>query len=304
MVLWGTMVTGTRKVGVVLHRLKDQPWDTRLREELEANLSAHPEVSLLFADPEGNPVLQGSMVETLLRGGVEALVIAPLNPEVIQATLRLHNHAAVPVVLLDGELDDPELSRTVIMADNRQFGRKMGEFFLEATDGVADLVEIRGVPTMSATLQRSEGFRQALAGSKVRIVESVVGNWLHADAREEFTKVLARLPRIDGVFAQNDEMARGAWDAAEAVGRAGEMLFTGVDALKGGQGLQLVMQGKLAASLLKPVPGQATASALLAILGGEPCLPRYVLQTSLFRSHEALRAWREARKARPGADAG
>jgi ABC-type sugar transport system substrate-binding protein len=288
-----------RRIGIVLHRLKDQPWDERLREDLEQALAGRPDVALEFADPEGNPAAQSRMVAGFLAAGVDALVVAPIQPELLKATLR-HNEKSVPVVLLDSEVDEPDLYRTLIIADNRSFGRKMGEFFVEVTDGSAELVEICGVPTMSATLQRSEGFRQAIAGTGVRIVESIVGNWLHADAREGFAKALARLPRLDGVFAQNDEMARGAWDAADAAGRAGELIFTGVDGLKGSLGLQLVMQRKLAATLLKPVPGAAAAEALLAILNGEPCLPRYVLQTSILRSNEAIRTWREGRKARGG----
>jgi len=292
------MIQGTRKVVVVMHRLKDQPWGARLKEELETSLADHPEISCEFFDPEGNPILQAQRVEEALQAAVDALVVLPLDAHRIRAALRAHPTSDVPIIALDADLDDPSLYRTLILADNRQFGRKMGEFFLDVTGGSAELVEIRGVPTTTGAQHRSAGFREATAGSKVRIVESLVGNWVYGQAREEFARLLPRLPRLDGVFAQNDEMARAAWDAAQEAGRSDELLITGIDALKGEHGLQLVMQGKLAATLLNPIPGRAAASALLAILSGEPCLPRIVLQTSMFRSHERIRAWQEARRAR------
>jgi len=292
------MIEGAHRVAVVMHRLKDQPWGVRVKEELEAALADHPEISCAFLDPEGDAALQARMVEEQLLARVDALVVLPLDRGRIRAALRAHQGAEIPVIAMDADIDDPSLYRTLILADNRLFGRKMGEFFVEVTGGAADLVEIRGVPTTTGAQHRSEGFREATAGSRVEIVHSVVGNWVYAQAREEFSRLLPRLPRLDGVFAQNDEMARAAWDAAEEAGRAHELLITGIDALKGEHGLQLVMQGKLAATLLNPNPGRPAAAALLTILAGEPCLPRIVLQTSMFRSHERIRAWQEARRAR------
>ena len=290
------MIEGRRKVAVVPHRLKDQPWGARLREELESALADRPEISVEFSDPEGNPMVQARLVEKYLDAGVDALVVAPLDRDLIKAALRSFIGSGIPVIALDSDLEDPDLYRALIVADNRQFGHKMGEFFVDVTGGTADLVEIRGVPTTTGAQHRSEGFRQAVAGSNVRIVKSVVGNWVYAQAREQFARLLPHLPRIDGVFAQNDEMARGAWDAAHDAGRDGEMLITGVDALKGEHGLQLVMQGKLAATLLNPIPGRPAATVLLSILAGEPCLPKTLLRTSMFRSHERIRAWQEARR--------
>ncbi len=291
------MLEGTRKVAVVMHRLKDQPWGVRCKEEFEAALAAHPGISCEFFDPEGNPTLQARQVENALRAGVDALIVLPLDAELIRSALRAHQRAEIPVIVLDADLEDPSLYRTLILPDNRQFGRKIGEFFVEVTGGSADLVELGGPPVTQAARERSAGFREAIAGTRVRILESLVGNWLHAQARDELARLLPRLPRLDGVFAQNDEMARGAWDAARQAGRADDLLITGIDALKGEHGLQLVMQGKLAATLLNPIPGRPAADALVAILAGEPCLPRTVLQTSLFRSHERIRAWQAARKA-------
>lgn len=290
------MNAGASKVAVVPHMLKDQPWGVRFRDDLTAALVTHPEITLELADPAGDPVVQLHLLERYLQAGVRALVVAPLDNDILIPVLRGYQAAKIPVIVLDSDPGEPALYRSLIIADNRQFGRKMGEFFAEVTDGVADLVELRGMPTTTGARDRSEGFRQAIAPYPgIRIVESMVGSWLYARARDEFARALTRHPRLDGVFAQNDEMARGAWDAAHAAGRDQELLITGIDALRGEHGLQLVLQGKLAATLINPPPGRAAADALLAVLRNEPCMQRTVLQTSMFRSKERIKAWQERR---------
>ena len=293
------MNAGASRVAVVPHMLKDQPWGARFREDLEGALATHPRSPLSSPIRRAIRWCSSGWSRAYLQAGVRALIVAPLDNDILKPVLREYLLAKIPVIMLDSDPGDPTLYRTLIIADNRQFGRKIGEFFCEVTGGTAQLVEIRGMPSTSGARDRSEGFREAIAHRPgIRLLESVVGSWLYTRARDEFGRVLLRHPRIDGVFAQNDEMARGAWDAAHAAGREEEMLITGIDALRGERGLQLVLQGKLAATLINPPPGRAAADALLAVLRGEPCMQRTVLQTSMFRSKDRIKAWQEARRAR------
>jgi ABC-type sugar transport system substrate-binding protein len=290
------MNAGSSRVAVVPHMLKEQPWAVRFRDDLLASLAAHPEIELVISDPAGDPVVQLRILEEHLKSRVRALVVAPLDHELIKPILLSYRREKIPVVVFDNDPGDPSLYRALIIADNRHFGRKMGEFFAEVTGGEASLVEISGMPHTSGAILRSEGFRDAISPYPgLRIIDSICGSWLFFRAREEFGRVLERHPRIDGVFAQNDEMARGAWEAAHAAGRDEEMLITGIDALRGEHGLQLVHQGKLAATLINPPPGRATADALLAVLRNEPLMQRTILQTSMFRSTERIKAWQERR---------
>jgi ABC-type sugar transport system substrate-binding protein len=120
----------------------------------------------------------------------------------------------------------------------------------------------------SIASDRSAGFREALAGHPaLRLVDGCVGNWGYQAARKEFGKVLARQPRIDGVFAQNDDMARGALDAALQVGREDEMLVIGIDGLP--RAIHLVTECRQAATFLNPSPGKHAVYALLAVLEGQ-----------------------------------
>ncbi len=285
-----------RVVGVV-QVVKGQPWGAQLKEDLEAGVAegGHGDVTLRFADTRGDVGEQARALEAFLKEQVDALVLAPIGVESLRPLLRRFRAVGIPVLVVGDDLGDPGLYRSVIIPDNRQIGRKMGEFFVEASGGRANVLELTGIAAAAAVTLRSQGFREAIAGhAGVRVVDALEGGWRYESARDAVLRWLARHPRPDGVFCHNDEMARGVLDAAREVGCEAELLVTGVDAIKG-QGLSMVMQGRLAATLMNPPPGRPTAMNLLALLAGEPCLERTILQTSLFRSNDRVRAWQERR---------
>lgn len=287
------------RVGVAIHMVEDQPFGQQFKDDLEAAVDeSRRDVALEIVDSHGDARHQVEALESFLRRRVNALVLMAVDPESVKPSLRRFRDAGIPVIVVDNDLGDPSLYRSVLLPDNLLFGRKLGEFFVEASGGQATLVEIGGAPGSFAATLRAKGIREALAASPgIRIVDTLVGGWLHARAREEFAAWWPKHPEIDGVLAYNDEMARAAWEVAHGLGREDELLITGVDAIKG-QGLSLVMQGKLAATLMNPSAGRPTAGQLLAVLDGEPVLERTLLRTSLFRSNERIRAWQERRERR------
>ena len=69
----------------------------------------------------------------------------------------------------------------------------------------------------------------------------------------QMESALAAHDHIDLVYAHNDPMAMGAYLAAKAKGREGEMKFVGIDGLPGlDGGRQMVADGKLSATFVYP----------------------------------------------------
>ncbi len=295
------MRTSKPRVPVVVHMLENQPFGVQFKEDFEAAIAVSGQsVDLEFVDSHGNPAEQVQHLERLLRTRPDALVLMAIDPESVKPVVRKYREAGIPVIVVDNDLGEPGLHRSLLLPDNRAFGRKMGEFFLDASGGRAEIVEVRGVAVSTPAVARSQGFREVIAGhAGMHIVETLTADWLYARARELLLRWLPAHPEVDCVFAHNDEMARGAWDAAGELGCRERLLITGVDAIKG-QGLSMVLQAKLAASLINPSAGRPAADQLLALLAGEPILERTVLQTSLIRSNERIRAWQAQRGATPG----
>ena len=126
---------------------------------------------------------------------------------------------------------------TFIGADNREIGKAAGKYIVELLGGKGSVVEIKGLPGSPPARDRSEGFREAIAGSpEIRITHDPVANWLREEAMAQMESALAAHEKIDLVYAHNDPMAAGAWLAARAKSRDGEMKFVGIDGLPGLEG--------------------------------------------------------------------
>jgi ABC-type sugar transport system substrate-binding protein len=289
------MSPANRLVGLCFHQLKDQPWSQQALEDIRSALAGNPELELECFDPAGDGGKQAAFLEEFLRTAPAALIVLPIDPIAIRNTLRRYRETGVPVIVLENDVDTADAQDVFIVPDNLQFGRSIGRFFVEATGGHGDIVELAGIRNTLASRDRSRGFREAIAGTSLRIVETIEGRWLASRAREQFEQVLGRRGRFDGVFAHNDEMACGAWDAAVSVGREDELLITGIDAMRGQRGLQMMIEGRLAATVVNPSPGPAAAEALLAILRHEPYMTRTVRRTALLRSNERVRTWQAQR---------
>lgn len=81
----------------------------------------------------------------------------------------------------------------------------------------------------------------------IEVVARQTADYDRAKGLTVFENILAAQPKIDGVFAHNDQMILGAIEAAEAAGRAEEIIFIGFDAID--DAVAAVKAGKLAATI-------------------------------------------------------
>jgi ribose transport system substrate-binding protein len=128
---------------------------------------------------------------------------------------------------------------------------------------------------------RNSGFREAIAGTELKVIFESDMRWLEPDARREMESALARFDKIDAVYAHNDPGAHGAYLAAKAAGREKEMLFVGIDALPQ-EGVAYVSQGILSATFEYPTGGAQAIETALKILKGETVAKEIGLGSRLF----------------------
>jgi ribose transport system substrate-binding protein len=92
---------------------------------------------------------------------------------------------------------------------------------------------------------------------------------------------LARLPKIDAVYAHNDPGAHGAYLAAKSAGREKEMKFIGIDALPH-EGVRYVREGILDATFLYPTGGAEAVELALGIFAGKKPEKKITLGTRVY----------------------
>jgi ABC-type sugar transport system substrate-binding protein len=152
---------------------------------------------------------------------INVIVLAALETSGWDSLLKDAKNAGKVVVIEDRRIDAPEdLYATYVGSDFVEEGRKAADAMCRLLEGSAkkNVVELAGDPGASAAQDRSQGFREKMGDCGITITQSQVANWNSEDGRLVMSDFLAKTTNIQGVFAQNDDMALGAIQAIKDAG--------------------------------------------------------------------------------------
>lgn len=236
-----------------------EPYRAAQNEKMQELWGRQPNVKLVIMDAQQDNAKQISQIETAIRQKPDLLIVAPNERAPLTQVMGQAMKAGIPVICLERDIAEPNYT-TWIRADNREIGRMAGEFIVNKLkekygEPRGKVVEISGLKGVEAEINRHEGAHDVWKKyPKIEVVADVVADWLQSKAKDRMTEVLNAVPQIDIVYGHNDPMAVGAYLAAKDKGRANEMIFVGVDGLKGESGgLKKVQEGVLAATFIYPL---------------------------------------------------
>lgn len=177
-----------------------------------------------------SPSAQVNNVEDLIAQGVNAIVMLPLESEALSPVALKIKEANIPLVIVDRELTN-DAATVVVKGDNTGIGTNAGKYFIEQLGGSGKIVEIAG-PSSSVTQQRSDGFREAIAGSNIEIIASQSGDFSTETSLRVMENILTAQPNIDAVYTQDDGMALGVIQAIKEANRTDIKFVTGAGGSK------------------------------------------------------------------------
>ena len=278
-----------------------EPWRVAMNAEVAARAKDFPDLEVAYADAQQDNAKQVADVENFLRQKVDLLMISPNEAKPLTPIVRKAFESGIPVIVLDRAIEGDTYT-TFIGADNREIGRAAGRYVAEILHGKGQIVEIKGLPGSPPAVDRSEGFHEAIAPfPDIQIVHAPVANWLREEAMTQMEAALAAHDHIDLVYAHNDPMAMGAYLAAKAKGRDGEMKFVGIDGLPGlDGGRQAVADGKLSVTFVYPTGGREAVDTAMRIFAGEKVPHKIVLPTLMITKENALAPAGEVTRTDPG----
>lgn len=223
---------------------------------------------LLVSDAQDDAQQQANDIQDFLTQGVDVIVVNPVDSAAIVPSIEAANEAGVPVITVDRGAEGGEVT-SHIASDNVLGGKLAGEYLFEQIGGEGRVVQLEGVPGASATNDRGEGFQQALdAAADVELVASQTANFNRAEGFSVAQNLLQANPDLDGIFAQNDEMALGALEAAAEAGRD-DLVIVGFDATD--DAVAAVREGRLAATVAQQPAemGRLGVETAVAVAGGD-----------------------------------
>ncbi|MBE3598535.1 MAG: ribose ABC transporter substrate-binding protein RbsB [Limnochordaceae bacterium] len=257
----------TYTLGLSISTLNN-PFFVDLKEGAESKAAALG-VRLVVLDAQNDPSRQLSGIEDLIAQKVDALLINPTDSSAIVPAVLAANRAGIPVLTVDRGADGGKVV-SHIASDNVAGGRMAGQLIVQILGGRGKVVELVGIPGTSAARDRGAGFNEVVKKHPgIEVVAQQEAGFDRARGLTVMENILQAQPRIDAVFAHNDEMALGAITAIEAAGRAKEIKVVGFDATA--DAVKAVQDGRMLATIAqKPrLMGELAVETATRLLKGE-----------------------------------
>lgn len=268
-----------------------EPWRVEFNRRLiEHAKNSYPNVELTVQDAGDKTEEQVAQMKTFIEREMDAILISPKEAAGLTDVVREATEAGIPVIVLDRDVNY-EGYACFVGGDNKLIGRAAGQVAVEMLGGAGKakgvVYEICGGLASTPGQERRDGFHEVVEKEPgVTIIGGLDCDWKKDKAQKTFQDVLKANPVIDLVYAHNDPMAHGAYQAAKAAGRHEEMKFIGIDALPE-EGIRWVKSGELTATLLYPTPGEVGLDMAMKILRAEPVKTRVTLPTRVFTKENA-----------------
>jgi ribose transport system substrate-binding protein len=257
-----------------------EPYRAQMDKDIVEAAKAHPELTVIVKDAGNDSLKQKAHMEEFVQQKVDLIIISPKEAQPLTKPVAEAMAAGIPVVILDREIVGDDYT-CFIGADNKIIGKAAGAWLNKKLAGGGTIVELKGLMTSTPALDRHEGFVEGMKGSTAKVAFEGEMQWLEPEARKAMESALARLPKIDAVYAHTDPGAHGAYLAANAAGREKEMIFIGIDALPN-EGRVWVKEGLLAVSFEYPTGGKEAIDAAWKILNKESVEKKIVLPSKFF----------------------
>ncbi len=164
---------------------------------------------LIVSSSEEDPDIEEQEINQLLARRLDTLIIASCR-STVDLFFRIEKQKT-PYVLVDRIL--PGLSANFVGVDDEAVGRLATRHLIDI--GCKRIAHIRG-PETSTAIRRLEGYKQALARARMKVVDGYIIAEHKGDVEtkqrgaEAMRQLLLLKPRPDGLFCFNDPLAMGA----------------------------------------------------------------------------------------------
>lgn len=266
----------------------DDEWREQMNKEIRREALFYPQVEVDIRTVKDDNAQQVADIEHFIEQEVDLLVVSPNEAEAITPVIEQAYDKGIPVVLVDRKIHSSKYT-AYVGADNYEIGCQVGKYIVERLQGSGNLIEVTGLRGSTSALERHRGMMDVLKNAPdIRVSASVDAAWLRESAQHVFDSILSGRSPVDMVFAHNDRMAAGAYDAAVKHHREHDMLFVGIDALAGeGYGVEQVANGHLDATFIYPTGGDKVVQVAMNILQGKPFERETKLSTALVNKSNA-----------------
>ena len=186
-------------------------------------------VDLVILSPpqESDVMAQVNQLEDQIAKGVDGIAVAPTDPSAVAPILDDAIAAGIPVVYIDTNGINEGV--TFIGTNNYNGAKLAADYICGKVPSGSDVAILQGMITQTTGQHRAEGSHKGLSECGLNIVAELPANWDTAQGMSVMEDIITGNPNIKAVFASNDNMALGAWEALEGAGMT-DVVLVGFDA--------------------------------------------------------------------------
>ena len=220
-------------------------------------------VKLIVNDAQRSAERQVQQVESFIAQRVDAIILNPCEVEASSPAVDKALAAGIPIVNVNSETKSAPTA--FVGSRDEESGRIAMDYIAKRLNGQGNVVMMHGFMGQAAQIKRDQGAREVLVKQPgLKLLANQTGEWDRAKAMSLMENWIQSLgPKINAVFAQNDEMAMGALLALEQAKMKYKVIVAGVDAIA--DALQAVKAGRLDATVFQDARGQGSGAVEVAV---------------------------------------
>ncbi|MCX4645337.1 substrate-binding domain-containing protein [Streptomyces sp. NPDC058293] len=243
--LWNNGSSGkSTKLGLSVSTLNN-PFFVQMKAGAQAEAKKEG-VKLTVTDAQNDASQQANQLQNFTSEGMSSVIVNPVDSDAVGPAVRGANKADIPVVAADRGVNKAKTA-TLVASDNVAGGRQAAKTLADKLGGTGKIVILQGTAGTSASRERGQGFAEGIkAYPGIKVVAKQPADFDRTKGLDVMTNMLQANAGVDGVFAENDEMALGAIKALGS--KAGKSVaVVGFDGTP--DGLKAVEAGTLYASV-------------------------------------------------------
>ncbi|MFD5629289.1 substrate-binding domain-containing protein [Streptomyces sp. NPDC127072] len=204
----GSSSTAKTKVGLSLSTLNN-PFFVQIKAGAQEEAKKLG-VDLTVTDAQNDASQQANQLQNFTSSGLGAIIVNPVDSDAAGPSVRSANKADIPVVGVDRGVNKADTA-ALVASDNIAGGRLAAKTMAEKLGGRGTIAILQGQAGTSASRERGAGFAEGLKDYPgIKVVAKQPADFDRTKGLDVMTNMLQANPGIQGVFAENDEMALGA----------------------------------------------------------------------------------------------
>ena len=228
-----------------------------------------------------------NLAQTVLSGKPDALLLSPQSDSNLAPVVEAAKALNIPTIIIDDART--EGASTYVGTDQVAIGAKAAEFLGKLYPDGGKVAQIEGQAGSPNARKRIQGFTDTVkANPKFQLVASQPGDWDRLKALNATTNIMREHDDLLGVYANNDGMALGVFEAVQAGGKVAQVAVVGTDGIR--QAKKSIAAGEMKATVAEFPYDEGVLGVQMAVrLLGCQAVPPWVVSPQAVNSADNVK---------------